>query len=109
MSVSTTLWTRHMDYNEIHGKKLDRNFTRLLHTALNKSWNQHSTKLHFCGYLPPISQTIQVRRTRHAGHCWLSKDELISGVLLQTSTHGREWQLISKSPWRNGKSARPQP
>ena len=30
-----------------------------------------------------------VRRTRHAGHCWTSRDELISDVLLWTPTHGR--------------------
>ena len=38
---------------------------------------------------PPITKTIQVRRTRHAGHCWRSKDELISDVLLWTPTYGR--------------------
>ena len=38
--------------------------------------------------LPLITKTIQVRRTRHAGHCWRSKDELISDVLLWTPTHG---------------------
>ena len=27
-------------------------------------------------------------RTRHAGHCWRSRDELISDVLLWTPTHG---------------------
>ena len=41
------------------------------------------------GYLPPITKTIQVRRTRHAGHCWRSRDELISDVLLWTPTYGR--------------------
>ena len=35
-----------------------------------------------------ITKTIQVRRTRHAGHCWRSKDELISDVLLWTPTYG---------------------
>ena len=34
-------------------------------------------------------KTIQVRRTRHAGHCWRSRDELISDVLLWTPTSGR--------------------
>ena len=38
---------------------------------------------------PPITKTIQVRRTRHAGHCWRSRDELIRDVLLWTPTHGR--------------------
>ena len=40
-------------------------------------------------HLPPITKTIQVRRTRHAGHCWRSRDELISDILLWTPTHGR--------------------
>ena len=41
------------------------------------------------GYLPPpISQTIRVRRTRHARYCWRIKDELISDVLLWKPTHG---------------------
>ena len=30
-----------------------------------------------------------VCRTRHAGHCWRSRDELISDVRLWTPTHGR--------------------
>ena len=59
------------------------------HTAvLNKSWRQHPTRLQLYGHLPPITKTIQVRRTRHAGHCWRSKEELISDVLLWTPTHG---------------------
>ena len=29
-------------------------------------------------------KTNQVRRTRHAGHCWRIRDELISDVLLWT-------------------------
>ena len=37
----------------------------------------------------PITKTIQVRRTRHAGHCWRSKDELISDVLLWTPKYGQ--------------------
>ena len=41
------------------------------------------------GQLSPITKTIQVRRTRHARHCWISKDELISDVLLWTPTYGR--------------------
>ena len=41
------------------------------------------------GHLLPITKIIQVRRTRHAGHCWRSRDELISDVLLWTPTYGR--------------------
>ena len=36
------------------------------------------------GHLPPIPKTIQIRRTWYAGHCWRSKDELISDVLQRT-------------------------
>ena len=70
-------------------KKLDGNYTRMLRAILNKSWRQHPTRQQLYGHLPPITKTIQVRRTRHAGHCWRSRDELISDVLLWTSTHGR--------------------
>ena len=41
------------------------------------------------GHLPSIMKTIQVRRTKQAGHCWRSKDELISDVRLWTPSHGR--------------------
>ena len=61
----------------------------MLRAILNKSWQQHPTKHQLYGHLPPITKTIQVRRTRHAGHCWRSKDELISDVLLWTPTYGR--------------------
>ena len=66
-------------------KKLDGNYTRMLRAILNKSWRQHPTRHLLYSHLPPITKTIQVRRTRHAGHCWRSKDELI---LLWTPTHG---------------------
>ena len=48
-----------------------------------------ATKHQLFGHLPPITKTIQVRRTRHAGHCWRSRDELISHVLLWTPTYGQ--------------------
>ena len=70
-------------------RKLDRNYTRMLRAVLNKSWRQHPTRHQLYGHLPPITKTIQVRRTRHAGHCWRSKDELICDVLLWTPTYGR--------------------
>ena len=71
------------------GEKLDGNNTRLLQATLNKSWRQHPTKQHLYGHLPPIPKTIKIRRTRHAGHCWRSRDELISDVLPWTLSNGR--------------------
>ena len=70
-------------------KKLDGNYTRMLRAILNKSWRQHPTRHQLYSHLSAITKTIQVRRTRHVGHCWRSRDELIRDVLLWTPTHGR--------------------
>ena len=58
-----TIWTlpKHIK------KKLCGNWARMLRFNLNKSWEQHPTKQQLCSHLPPISQTIQVRHTRHSG------------------------------------------
>ena len=80
-----TTWT----LNKLLEKKLDGNYTRMLRAIENKSWRQHPTRYQLYGHLPPITKTIPVRRTRHAGHCWRSSDELISDVLLWTPTYGR--------------------
>ena len=69
--------------------KPDGNYTRMLRAILNNSWRQHLTRHQLYGHLPPITKTIEVRRTRHTGHCWRSKDELISDVLLWTPTYGQ--------------------
>ena len=69
-------------------KKLDGNYTRMLWAILNKSWRQHPTRHQLYGHLPPITKNIQVRRTRYAGHCLRSRDELISDVLLWTPIYG---------------------
>ena len=70
-------------------KKLDGNYTRMLRAILNRSWQQHPTRRQLYGHLPPITKTIQARRTRHAGHCWRSRDELVSDVLLWTPAYGQ--------------------
>ena len=60
----------------------------MVQAILNKFWKQHPTKHQLYSHITPISKTIQVKQTRHAGHSWRSKDEFISDVLLWTSTHG---------------------
>ena len=70
-------------------KKLDGNYTRMLWAILNRSWQQHPTRRQLYGHLRPITKTIQARRTWHAGHCWRSKDEIISDVLLWTPAYGQ--------------------
>ena len=69
-----TTWT----LTKIMEKKLDGNHIRMLRSILNKSWRQHPTMQQLYGHLPRITKTIQIRRTRHVGHCWRSGDELIS-------------------------------
>ena len=51
-----TMWTlmKHIK------KKLDGNYTRMLHAVLNRSWKQHPTKLQLYG-VATNSQTIQVK------------------------------------------------
>ena len=73
-------------------KKLDGNYTRMLGAILNKSWRQNPTRYQLYGHLPPITKTIQVRRTRQTGHWWKSKDELISDVLLWTPHMAKQKQ-----------------
>ena len=80
---TTSMLTKHME------KKFDGNYTRMLRAILNNSWRQHPIKQLLYDHLPPITKTIQIRRTRHAVYCWRSRDELISDVLLWTSSHGR--------------------
>ena len=66
---TTWMLTKHME------KKLDGNCTRKLWAILYKCWKQHPTQQQLYGYLPSILKTIQIRRTRHVGHCWRSKDK----------------------------------
>ena len=71
------------------GEEARQHYTRMLRAILNKSWRQHPTRHQLYSHLPPITKTIQARRTRHAGHCWRSRDKLISDVLLWTPTFGQ--------------------
>ena len=65
-------------------KKLDSNYKKKMQRViLNKSCRL------LYGHLPPITKTIQVRRTRPAGHGWRSRDVLISDILQWTPSHGR--------------------
>ena len=68
-------------------KKLDGNYSQRLRAFLYKYQKQHSTK-ELYDQLPPKSQTIQVRQTKHAGHYWWSKYVHINDVHLWNPTHG---------------------
>ena len=49
-------------------KKLNENCRRVLRAVLKKSWKQYATMQKLLDHLSPISQTINVIRTRHARH-----------------------------------------
>ena len=68
--------------------KLDGTYTRMLRAVLNKSWNQHPTKEELYGNIPVISEIVRERRTKYAGHCYRSKDELVGDLLLWIPNHG---------------------
>ena len=90
--VNTIIWMHLRDADKAYAKKKKkRSLTTivLLQTVLNESWSQHSTEQQLYGHPPPISKIIQIRRTRHTGHYWRSKDELISDVLPWTPSFGR--------------------
>ena len=61
----------------------------MLRAILNKCWKQHPTKQQPYGHLPLITKTIKISGTRHAGHCWRSRDELVSDVRLWSPSHGQ--------------------
>ena len=81
-------------------KKLDGNYTRMLRAILNNSRRQHPTRHQLYGHLPPITKTIQVRRTRHAGHCWRSSYVRIQDVALKTCL--RQWTIGRSSERGSG-------
>ena len=77
-----------MDANEAAGEETRRKLQKNVEISIKQvlATTPHETPT--IRTLAPITKTIQVRRTRHAGHCWRSKDELISDVLLWTPTYG---------------------
>ena len=86
-------------------KKIDGNYTKMLQPIFNKSWRRHLTKHQLYGHLPSITKTIHFRRTRHAGHCWRSRDELISDVL-QWTHHMAEQNPDGLLEYTNSSSVR---
>ena len=67
--IDTAIWMHYVDANKTAGEEARGNYTRMLRAILNKSWRQHPTRHQLYDHLPPITKTIQVRRTRHTGHC----------------------------------------
>ena len=61
----------------------------MLRAALNIEWKKHPTKAQLYGSLPPVSVKLREQRLRFAGHCFRSKCELVSDILLWEPSHGK--------------------
>ena len=70
-------------------KKLDRQFTNMLRVVKNVTWRQRILKEVLYAGLPRISTTIREKRLRFSGHCWRSKNEAISNLVLWEPKHGK--------------------
>ena len=84
--VSTTVWVHHTD-----AIKTQREKTRWeLHNPSCCSEQNLEAALHKIVVIWPHAShlTNSPNNTRHAGHCWRGRDELISDVFLWTPTHG---------------------
>ena len=87
--VDTAIWMHYLDANKTAGEKARLQLHKNAASNIEQVPEATPSKAQLYGHLPPITKTIKVRRTRHAGHCWRSRDELISDVLLLTPTYGR--------------------
>ena len=69
--TNTAVWMHYMDTNKTYGEKawqqLQKNAVSNIEQVLVAA---------------TITKTIQVRWTKHVGHCWRSRDELICDILL---------------------------
>ena len=87
--IDTAIWMHYMDANKTAGEETRWQLHK--NAACNPEQVLAATphKTPTVRTPAPYHEIIQVRRTRHAGHCWRSRDELIRDVLLWIPTHGR--------------------
>ena len=69
--------------------KLNGTYTCMLRAILNIHLSTHPSKEHLYGNLVQKTSVINKRRTRFAGHCYRSKDEVVSNLTLWTPKHGK--------------------
>ena len=78
--VNTAIWMHHVDADWAYWEKGWRQLYKNATSCIEQVLELKSSK---------ITKSIEIRRTRHAGYCWRSKEELIRDVLLWTPSHGR--------------------
>ena len=85
--IDTDIWMHYMDANQTAGEETWRQLHNNVESTIEQVLATTPPETPTVAHLPPITKIIQVRRARHAGHCWRSKDELVSDVLLWTPTY----------------------
>ena len=70
-------------------KRIDGCYTRMLRMALNISWKQKLTNSQLYQELPPVSQKIQARRMKLAGHIIRHPEEVANDVVLWEPKEGK--------------------
>ena len=78
----------HIDADKAYWEKAQWELHKNATSCIEQILEATTTNQQLYGHAPLISKTMQIRRTRHAGHCWRSKEELISNILRWTASHG---------------------
>ena len=74
----------------LHGRQLNvwrKSLSAITQEICEQYWTSPGSNKPQNSSCTAIIKTIKVRQTRHAGHCWRSKDELISDIILWTPSH----------------------
>ena len=70
-------------------KRINGNYTRMLRAILNRSCKDYPNNKDIYGNIPDICTSIRQQIFRFSGHCWRSKLELASDVIIWQPTHGK--------------------
>ena len=73
----------------------------MLRAALNISWRDHMSNKDLYGKIPKITDTIREQSLRFSGHCWRSKNEVVSDLLLWLPIHVRRSRGRPPKPSRS--------
>ena len=86
--VSTTLWMYHMDVDQTNKEKARQKLHKNVTCYTEQIFETTPHEIASVWPLIPISKTIKMRRARHEGLSWRSKNELRSNILLWTPSQG---------------------
>ena len=84
--IDTAIWMHYMDANQTAGEETWRQLHKNVESYIEQVLETTPHETPTVRPLASITKTIQVRRARH---CWRSKDELASDVLLWTLSYGQ--------------------